>query len=113
MEKTVEISGNLPVHEQAVEIVERKGTGHPDYICDSVMERISIELCREYMKRFGQVLHHNIDKALLVAGGVEKGFGRGRGINPMERIIGDRASFDTAKAKVPLSPMMSSMGLIT
>jgi len=102
MEKTVEISGNLPVHEQAVEIVERKGTGHPDYICDSVMERISIELCREYMKRFGQVLHHNIDKALLVAGQVEKGFGRGRVIKPMELIIGDRASFGTAKSKVPV-----------
>src|SRR3972149_662280 len=102
MKKTVETPGTRPVHEQAVEIVERKGTGHPDYICDSVMERISIELCREYMKRFGQVLHHNTDKPLLVAGQVEKGFGRGRVIKPMELIIGDRASFGTAKAKVPV-----------
>lgn len=102
MDKTVEISGNLPVHEQAVEIVERKGTGHPDYICDSVVERISIELSRQYMKTFGSVLHHNIDKALLVAGQVEKGFGKGRVIKPMELIIGDRAAFGSGRSRVPV-----------
>lgn len=102
MVKTIEVSSNLPVHEQAIEIVERKGTGHPDYICDSVMERVSIELSREYMKRFGQVLHHNIDKALLAAGRVEKGFGKGRVIRPMELIIGDRASFGTPGSKIPV-----------
>src|SRR3972149_6920136 len=101
MVKTVEVSGNKPVHEQAVEIVERKGTGHPDYICDSVVERISIELSRQYMQTFGSVLHHNIDKALLVAGPGEKGFGRGRGVKPMGLIIGDRGPFRTATRKTP------------
>jgi S-adenosylmethionine synthetase len=44
------------VAEQLVAIVERKGTGHPDYLCDSMMEAISIALSKEYMlkrkKRF-------------------------------------------------------------
>lgn len=102
MEKTVEISRNEPVAEQAVEIVERKGLGHPDSICDAVMDRISVALSREYTKRFGAVLHHNIDKGLLVAGQVEKDFGGGRVLKPMELIVGDRATFAFGGKKVPV-----------
>lgn len=100
---TVEISRSLPTLEQAVEIVERKGLGHPDYICDSVMESISVALSREYIKRFSAVLHHNIDKGLLVAGKVEKGFGGGRVLKPMELYIGDRATFTAGKRSIPVA----------
>ena len=70
------------VAEHRVEIVERKGTGHPDYPCDSMMEAISIALSKEYMRVFGTILHHNIDKGLLAAGRVEKRFGGGRVLAP-------------------------------
>ncbi|MFQ5736413.1 MAG: methionine adenosyltransferase [Thermodesulfobacteriota bacterium] len=99
---TIEISRGLPVHEQAVEIVERKGTGHPDYICDAVMDGISVALSREYIKRFGEVLHHNIDKGLLVAGRVKKGFGGGRVVEPMEFFVGDRATFSVGRSRIPV-----------
>ena len=89
----VEILKNKPVAEQDVEIVERKGVGHPDYICDAIMENISVALSQEYLKKFGDILHHNIDKGLLVAGQVERKFGGGRIVKPMELIIGDRATF--------------------
>jgi len=91
-----------PVTEQRVEIVERKGTGHPDYLCDSMMEAVSIALSREYMKTFGAILHHNIDKGLLAAGRVEKLFGGGSVLAPMELIIGDRATFEAGGTKVPV-----------
>lgn len=100
---TVEIESRNSVAEEAVEVVERKGTGHPDYICDAVVERISINLSREYIKRCGHVLHHNIDKALLVAGSVERRFGGGRVIKPMELIIGDRATFSAGKTIIPVA----------
>src|SRR3990172_246236 len=90
---TIEILKNKSVSEQDVEIVERKGVGHPDYICDAIMESISVALSQEYLKRFGDILHHNIDKGLLVAGQVERRFGGGKIIKPMELIIGDRATF--------------------
>ncbi len=89
----VEILKNKPVSEQDVEIVERKGVGHPDYICDAIMDSISVALSQEYLKRFGDILHHNIDKGLLAAGQVERRFGGGRILKPMELIIGDRATF--------------------
>ena len=87
---------------QGVEIVERKGTGHPDQICDSIMEAISLALCREYRREFGTILHYNIDKGLLTAGIVEKGFGGGRVIRPMELAIGDRATFGVAGRYLPI-----------
>jgi len=78
--------------ESEVEIVERKGLGHPDTICDLVMERISQALYREYLRRCGRIMHYNCDKGLLVAGQVERCFGGGRVIEPMRLVIGDRAT---------------------
>jgi S-adenosylmethionine synthetase len=96
----IEPYSGKPVADHRVEIVERKGTGHPDYLCDSLMEAVSIALSREYMKKFGAILHHNIDKGLLAAGRVEKLFGGGRVLAPMELIIGDRATFEAGGKKV-------------
>jgi S-adenosylmethionine synthetase len=90
------------VKEHRVEIVERKGRGHPDTICDSVMDAISVALCKEYMKKFGTILHHNIDKGLLAAGRTVKRFGGGRVLKPMELIIGDRATFSVGKKEIPV-----------
>jgi S-adenosylmethionine synthetase len=81
-----------PVALQRVELVERKGTGHPDSICDAVMEQASVALCREYLDRFGRVLHHNLDKGMLVAGRTEPCPGGGRVLEPMRLVIGDRAT---------------------
>lgn len=81
-----------PVEQQRVELVERKGTGHPDSICDAIMEQASVALCREYLAAFGRVLHHNIDKCLLVAGRTEPRPGGGRVLEPMRLVFGDRAT---------------------
>jgi S-adenosylmethionine synthetase len=48
-----------------LEIVERKGLGHPDTICDEIAERLSLALSRLYLSEYGEILHHNVDKALL------------------------------------------------
>ncbi len=90
------------ITEHRVEIVERKGTGHPDYMCDSMMDAISVALSKEYIKEFGTVLHHNIDKGLLAAGRVNKRFGSGRVVKPMELTIGDRATFVASGKKIPV-----------
>ena len=81
-----------PLEKQDLEIVERKGLGHPDTICDAVMDAISVELSREYLKRFGVILHHNADKALLAAGVSEVRFGGGVIKKPMLFVFGDRAT---------------------
>ena len=92
-----------PVAAGKVEIVERKGIGHPDTMCDSIMDAISVALCAAYREAFGTILHHNIDKGLLAAGSVERHFGGGRIVSPMELIIGDRATFKAAGKEIPVA----------
>jgi len=91
------------VADQPFEIVERKGVGHPDSMCDAMLEAISLQLSRYYLEEFGTVLHHNIDKGLLTAGRVEKWFGGGRIIKPMELSIGDRATVLVQDKQVPVA----------
>jgi S-adenosylmethionine synthetase len=91
------------ITEHPVEIVERKGTGHPDYMCDSIMDAISVALSKEYLREFGAILHHNIDKGLLAAGKVHKKFGGGKVLKPIELIIGDRATFIASGKKIPVA----------
>ena len=89
-----------------IEIVERKGRGHPDYICDAIAERISVRLAKEYLERFGRILHFNVDKGLLIAGKVERFFGGGRVITPMELIIGDRAVVEAGGIKLDIDGLV-------
>jgi len=58
----IESLQGVPVEEQQVELVERKGVGHPDSICDAIMEEVSVALCRAYVETFGRIMHHNLDK---------------------------------------------------
>ncbi len=92
----------VSVEEQQVELVERKGRGHPDSICDAIMEAISVALCREYMRAFGRVLHHNIDKSLLVAGRTSPRIGGGTVDEPMRLVFGDRAVYEWEGKKIPV-----------
>ena len=92
MSLVVEAITGTPVSERRIELVERKGLGHPDTICDSVAEAASVALARMYLDRLGAIAHYNVDKALLVAGQCVKRFGGGEVTRPIELIIGDRAT---------------------
>ena len=105
---TVEVLSGKPVSEHEVEIVERKGQGHPDSICDAIMERVSIELSREYQRQFGTILHHNIDKGFLVAGNAEIRLGGGRVTEPMRLIFGDRATSGMDGKQIPIDEIAIS-----
>ena len=98
----VEALAERPVGRRRVEMVERKGIGHPDTICDSLVEAIAVALNRMYLERLGTVAHYNVDKALLVAGQCRKWFGDGDVTRPMELIVGDRATFEAAGQKLPV-----------
>lgn len=99
----VEPYPGIPITDQSLEIVERKGRGHPDSLCDSIMESISIALSQAYLKEFGTILHHNIDKGLLAAGSVNRHFGGGEVLQPMELTIGDRATWEAGGRNIPVA----------
>src|SRR6056297_3440247 len=80
------------VEDEEVEIVERKGLGHPDSICDGVAEHVSEELARAYLDRVGKVLHYNTDETQLVAGSAAPAFGGGEVVEPIYLLIVGRAT---------------------
>ncbi|NYZ75837.1 methionine adenosyltransferase [Candidatus Micrarchaeota archaeon] len=98
----IEETQQLPVDRRMVEVVERKGLGHPDYICDAVMNRVSVELSKEYIKLFGDVLHHNTDKSLLAAGRATLAFGGGHIDEHMLMVMGDRATNVFEGVEIPV-----------
>ncbi len=89
--------GELPV-----EIVERKGLGHPDTICDALAEQLSIALSQYYQEHFGLILHHNVDKVLLSAGSSTPTFGGGEVTKPIEIYLAGRATESFKGAIVPI-----------
>ncbi|MFC1849383.1 methionine adenosyltransferase [candidate division CSSED10-310 bacterium] len=88
---------NIPV-----EIVERKGIGHPDSLCDAIAERISVEYSCWCQDNLGVLLHHNFDKVQLVAGEVDIDYGRAQMLTPIRIQIAGRATPLCQGKKVPI-----------
>jgi len=86
-----------PIEEMIVELVERKGLGHPDYIADSAAEAASKALCQYYIKEYGMILHHNLDKVLLVGGQASPIFGGGEVIQPIYILVSGRATTEVIR----------------
>jgi S-adenosylmethionine synthetase len=90
------------VEDQEVEIVERKGIGHPDSICDGIAESVSRALSQTYIDRVGKVLHYNTDETQLVAGTAAPAFGGGEIIEPIYVLIVGRATKEYERQKIPV-----------
>jgi S-adenosylmethionine synthetase len=88
----IESVNRLAVEDQGVEIVERKGLGHPDSICDGIAESVSRALSNLYLDRVGHVLHYNTDETQLVAGSAAPKFGGGEMLEPIYVLIVGRAT---------------------
>jgi len=97
----VEPASGTPVEDQEVEIVERKGLGHPDSICDGIAESVSRALAQTYLDRFGTVLHYNTDETQLVAGTAAPAFGGGEVLEPIYLLIVGRATKTYEGERIP------------
>jgi len=86
-----EVSGDT-IENKDVEFVERKGIGHPDSLIDGIVDRVSVELSKEYVKEAGIILHHNVDKGLIIGGSSNVTFGHGEITKKIEVIVTGRAT---------------------
>ena len=91
-----------PVERQEIELVERKGIGHPDSICDGIAEAVSRALSNEYLKQFGRILHHNTDQVELVGGEASPVYGGGDVIKPLYILLSGRATTYIGNEKIPV-----------
>jgi S-adenosylmethionine synthetase len=102
------IDHQLPA-QAPVEMVERKGRGHPDTICDALAEELSVRLCRFYLEETGVIMHHNVDKALLWGGTSRPGFGGGEVTAPIEIFLAGRAVDRMDDIVVPVAEMVEDV----
>jgi S-adenosylmethionine synthetase len=98
----IEQKDGIRVDEQLVEFVERKGVGHPDSLIDGIVENVSIELGNEYIEKAGFILHHNVDKGLIIGGTSDVSFGSGKITKPIEIIVAGRATQVFQEVKIPV-----------
>jgi len=90
------------IEDVPVEIVERKGIGHPDSLCDGIAERVSVEYSRWCQENLDTLLHHNFDKVQLVAGEVDVDYGGGCMLKPIRIQIAGRGTPAFQGHKVPI-----------
>jgi S-adenosylmethionine synthetase len=90
-----------------VEVVERKGLGHPDTISDALAERFSIAFSRFCLDRFDRLLHHNVDKVLLAGGAARPAYGGGEVLAPIEVYLAGRATAQCDGVQIPLADLAS------
>ncbi len=88
----IEFPNELPLDKQKVELVERKGIGHPDSICDGIAEVVSRALSNEYLDKFGHILHHNTDQVELVGGQSDPVWGKKSIDKPTYVLLSGRAT---------------------
>lgn len=98
----VEKITRTPVEEQKIELVERKGIGHPDSLADGIADAVSRALCREYLDTFGVVLHHNTDQVEIVGGRAAPEFGGGRMLSPIYVLLSGRATTMVENRLIPV-----------
>lgn len=89
-----------PIEKQEIEVVERKGIGHPDSISDGIAESVSRALSEIYMDKFGGVLHHNTDEVQITAGESNPKFGGGEVIKPMDILLTGRGISEVDGTKI-------------
>ncbi|MBY0512003.1 MAG: methionine adenosyltransferase [Rhodospirillaceae bacterium] len=87
------------------EVVERKGLGHPDTICDALAEALSLAISRRSLMLFGRILHHNVDKALLWGGTARPAFGGGEISKPIEIFLAGRALTSFGDKSIPVDEL--------
>lgn len=98
----VEKLNQTHIEDLDIEIVERKGIGHPDSISDGIAESVSRALCKMYMDELGGVLHHNTDEVQITAGESNPLFGGGQIIKPIEILLTGRGVSEYEGIKLPL-----------
>jgi len=99
--KNIHVAGvdEIPLPERNIEIVERKGIGHPDSVSDALAEEVSKALCKMYIKEYGHVLHHNTDETQIAAGQAAPRFGGGAIIDPSYILLVGRTTTHVGDGK--------------
>lgn len=85
-----------------IEIVERKGLGHPDSLADGLANAVSVSYSKYCIKKFGYVLHHNVDKLYIGGGMFLSEYKKTKVVKPIKIVINGRFSNKFGNRKINL-----------
>lgn len=92
-----------------LEIVERKGLGHPDTLADGMAEAISNAYSKYCLKHFGAIPHHNVDKTMIIGGQFDStSFGKARMIEPIEIMLNGRMSTSFGNEQIDIASIQEN-----
>lgn len=87
---------------QPVEMVERKGIGHPDTLADIVAETFSNKYSVYTSRKFGYICNHAVDKIALLGSKSEVGFGEAKTITPITACLFGKAVKNVGSQKIDI-----------
>lgn len=90
------------ISEQPLEVVERKGVGHPDSLADALANEVSNTYSKYCLDNFGVILHHNVDKLYIGAGHYKNDYGFVQKISPVQVRINGRMSNSFEGKEIPI-----------
>ncbi|MFF3956661.1 methionine adenosyltransferase [Streptomyces sp. NPDC001890] len=100
-------SDNTPhVEDLPYELVERKGLGHPDTMCDAIAERASRYYCLYCLEHFDRVAHHWFDKVMIFGGEADFDYGRGELTSPYTVLFAGKAALRCGSEEIPLTDIL-------
>ncbi len=92
-----------PVWDSEFETIERKGIGHPDTIADILASKVSQEYSRYTITHCDKlVLHHQVDKLMIIGGKTKVYFGGGEFTEPIRIIVAGRATYNYKNLAIPV-----------
>lgn len=106
MEIYISANENKNVNDIDFELVERKGVGHPDTICDAIAEIASKNYSKYCIKKFGNPAHHWFDKVMLIGGEADIEYGKGNILKPYTVIFAGKVSYFIGNEKIPVENIL-------
>lgn len=106
MELYIEKNDRKIASELDFELVERKGVGHPDTICDAIAETASKNYLQYCLKNFGRPAHYWFDKVMLIGGEANIDFQKGVVEKPYRVIFAGKVSKYIADKEIPLEQIL-------
>lgn len=95
----------VPINDQEVEIVERKGLGHPDTLSDILANTFSRRYSLFTLDRYGSILNHYVDKVTLVGSKAELAFGEAKIVKPMTAYLFGKANLHVGNDLIDIEDM--------
>lgn len=94
------------IEDNKYELVERKGVGHPDTICDAIAEVTSRNYLKFCIEKFGKPAHYWFDKVMLIGGESDLNYGKGNIVKPYKVIFAGKVSNFVGKEKIPVEDIL-------